>query len=475
MRNRIEKTTIFLLYTIMFSFPVFHGCKVIDTSGSPFQVDTLKTDKAVLATGEMARINCSVKSISGTGTPDSVSLTCTRGYFLDLSDTSSLGSDISLAVDSGGSSVQTVLVNPFTVEEETVWVEAGIQSNYKRIPIIFIAGDYSGVEQPCALSLSNVDYNTIGVKGSGGNEVSTITFSVTGSMGMPVDDGIEVDFTASGPGGAPSDTLLIASAGTAGGTVTTAVRSGSKSGTMLISAQIRGTSIMSTAVPIVIEGGLPHAGYQSIGSDALNIPGAAVIGSGAQIKVFFYDRYHNPVRTGTAVYFTANTGGITGSAFLNAAGTATVSFVSGSAVPDNRMALIIASTYDDSSKILADSCQVLLSGPTNIHVFKSDSTVLPDTLQIPNGGLTTLLVMICDDAGYPLSSGTTIQVTASAGTVIGQSSVTLEDTIDKEKTKYAVQWADDDPTTTEQQTGYLNISVSSRNGNQTAGLWAVLY
>ncbi|CUS77712.1 hypothetical protein JGI16_10072 [Candidatus Kryptonium thompsonii] len=162
--------------------------------------------------------------------------------------------------------------------------------------------------EPASIVLVSQSSKNIGVKGSGSVETAQMVFEVQDSSGKPVDlaHSVEVNFKiGSGPGG--GEFVYPPKARTdSKGRVTVNIVSGTKAGVVQIVAEsFIGTKVIrSLPVVIVIHGGLPDSAHFSIAPEKLNFPGYNIFGLTNKITAYVGDKYGNPVKPGTAVYFT---------------------------------------------------------------------------------------------------------------------------------------------------------------------------
>ncbi len=85
-------------------------------------------------------------------------------------------------------------------------------------------------------------------------------------------------------------------------------------------ATLDGRTIRSLPVSVAIHGGLPDQPHFSVGPEKFNFPGLTRYGLIDEVSVIVGDKYANPVRPGTAVYFTSSHGVIEGSVLTNGTG-----------------------------------------------------------------------------------------------------------------------------------------------------------
>lgn len=264
-----------------------------------------------------------------------------------------------------------------------------------------------------ALSVSPA---SLGVRGSGRQETAVITFEVRDAAGLPVSDGEEVVFAVA-PAGAGA--LSVARATTVGGRVSVTLKSDTLAAPVRITATARG---ITGAASVPILGGPPDRAHFSLAAEKLNVPGGVIAGLTDRITAFVFDRFSNPVPTGTSVSFSTTAGGIEGSAMTDAQGRASVNLITAEPLPQDGFAVVTARSVGRGDSLISAAIRVLFSGPTQVGV--QPATLTADTLQ----GFT---VSVRDPNGNPLSGGSRIRVTAQNGTVLGDVDVTLPDAQEK--------------------------------------------
>jgi hypothetical protein len=161
--------------------------------------------------------------------------------------------------------------------------------------------------------------STIGLKGTGLNETSTVVFKVVDSTGGPR-PGVAVNFALSTTVGGITLSPTPATSGS-DGTVQTVVSSGTAHTTVTVTASIASPALSTQSGILAVSTGLPASKAFSIATtgcpnvEAFNIDGIVV-----PIVVRLSDRYQNPAPDGTAVAFTTN-GGQVGANCTTAGGT----------------------------------------------------------------------------------------------------------------------------------------------------------
>jgi hypothetical protein len=314
---------------------------------------------------------------------------------------------------------------------------------------------------------------SIGVKGSGSVETAQMVFEVQDSSGKPVDlaHSVEVSFRiGSGPGG--GEFIYPPKARTdAKGRVTANIVSGTKAGVVQIVAEsnVGSKTIRSLPVVIVIHGGLPDSAHFSIAPEKLNFPGYNVFGLRNKITAYVGDKYGNPVKPGTAVYFTTTGGIIEGSALTNEQGQGSVNLISAEPRPVHPVlgpgyAIITATTADENQRTIKAETIVLFSGIPQI-------TVEPTTFDIPNLGSQVFNYIVSDQNGNPLAGGTTIRVTIDGKDIraLGDLDITIPDTRDRSWTRFSFAIQDTTSDTVERPV-LIRISASGPNGSATVNI-----
>jgi hypothetical protein len=280
---------------------------------------------------------------------------------------------------------------------------------------------------PVSVFLSSISATTIGVKESGSEEISRIVFAVHDSAGRPIDleHSVTVSFRlGSGPGG--GEFLSPYSAPTnSSGQATVNLTSGIKAGAVQVIAEIDLGSEMISSLPvgITIHGGLPDYDHFSIAPVLLNFPGYNIFGLKDQIVAFVGDKYANPVRPGTSVYFTTTGGIIVGSTLTDEQGIGSVDLISAEPRPFHEtlgagFATVTASTVDENSQQISRETIVLFSGVPQI-------SVTPTSINIPNLGSQSFSYYVGDQNGNPLASETSIRVLVDGDNVEAQGDLTF--------------------------------------------------
>ncbi|NND71409.1 MAG: hypothetical protein HKN43_07505 [Rhodothermales bacterium] len=281
--------------------------------------------------------------------------------------------------------------------------------------------------QASNILLSSQSSSAIGVTESGSEEVAQIRFQVTDSTGTPItlSNAIDISFAiGAGPGGGeflfPSsvrtDNAGFAEVNLSAGTTAGVVQ-------VVASASVNGNVIRSLPVAMSIHGGLPDAGHFTLGPEKFNFPGLLAFSIENGISVLAGDKWFNPVRPGTAVYFTSTHGVIEGSTLTDAQGQGSVNLLSGNPIPPDGVSVITAITADENQQEVSAQTPVLWTGSPIITLTQTSSSSTPF--------LRTYDFTVNDRNGNPLAEGTSIGVSVAGEKVIATGNVAtrLSDTI----------------------------------------------
>jgi hypothetical protein len=182
-----------------------------------------------------------------------------------------------------------------------------------------------------SIQFTSASSTTIGLKGTGLNETSTLIYTVTDSTGAPK-SGVTVSFspdTVVGGLSVSPASQVSASNGTvqtvvSSGTVHTVVRIAANIAAIAATATTAASPALSTeSSQLTISTGLPASAgfsiavgkpsYSSAVAACPNVESYGMDGVIVPVTVFLSDRYNNPVPDGTAVAFYTNGGHIDGS------------------------------------------------------------------------------------------------------------------------------------------------------------------
>lgn len=272
--------------------------------------------------------------------------------------------------------------------------------------------------------LVNQTATSIGVRESGSEEQATLTFQLADSLGRPVvlDKSVDVNFRfGAQPGGGEFISPALAQTDN-NGVASMTISSGTRAGIVQIVAEanVGGNIIRSQPVAVTVHGGLPDQAHFSLGPTVRNFPGLLIFGLSNSMNVIVGDKYSNPVRQGTAVYFSSTHGVIGGSTLTDDAGVGSVNLLAANPLPADGIAHISARTADDQQNEVVATTPVVFSGAPVM-------SVTPSTARVNQ----VYTVTMTDVNGNPLAPGTTFSVGA-VGTAIqigGTTSASLDDTI----------------------------------------------
>lgn len=292
-------------------------------------------------------------------------------------------------------------------------------------------------EGPAAIILQGISEQAIFIKETGDNISTAFTFQVVDSAGraLNANGAVDVNFEIlSGPGG---DEEIIPNQATtnSNGQATTSLFSGNVAGPVKVQASIErsdlGVTIKSTPVLVAIHGGFPDAEHFSLTPATVNFEGYNINNVRNQITAIVGDKFSNPVKPGTVVYFETTGGIIQGSGQTDADGIVTVELISNDPRPDDPIpnsggrpgyATITARTVGEDNNELVKTTNVLFSG------VPQEPTITPSTFAIPPNGGENFTYTVTDQNGNPLPPGTQFTVEVGEGLdATGDADFTLGD------------------------------------------------
>ncbi len=267
------------------------------------------------------------------------------------------------------------------------------------------------------------DTPSIGVRESGSDEVASLVFQVTDSLGKPVtiDRKVTVSFSfGEAPGGGEFIFPEVAETNN-NGEVEVNISAGTRAGVAQIIAQatVNEVTIRSLPVAIAIHGGLPDQTHFTLGPATFNFPGLRAFNLTNRISVLVGDKYSNPVRPGTSVSFKTDFGLVEGSTTTNEQGSGSVNLISGNPLPPDGVVNVTATTADENQDPVSSITPVLMTGGPVIQVEPGVASI---------GTVYTLDVT--DWNGNPLTENTSISVKAEGNRVeaVGNTSVRMDET-----------------------------------------------
>ncbi|MFQ5664877.1 MAG: Ig-like domain-containing protein [Candidatus Binatia bacterium] len=222
----------------------------------------------------------------------------------------------------------------------------GLQITNISVPIVSAGGGTptpGTTAEPAAIRFVGAQPATIGVRGSGLPEQSTLTFEVTDSVGTPL-PGIALNFSLAKIADetiAPNQAVTDES-----GRAQVTLTSGARALSAQVTAQVVTPTInlVTRSTPVSILGGPPSQPNFSLAHEFNNISGRVTFGLEDQITAFVADRFGNPVPPGTAVTFTTQGGAIANPATTNALGQATATLILQEPIAANGIVASLATT-----------------------------------------------------------------------------------------------------------------------------------
>jgi adhesin/invasin len=313
-----------------------------------------------------------------------------------------LGIVSSQATTAGGNGQATA-----TFTAGTVAGRATVTATSGTVPGSIVITITAGPAKNLVLHL--ISNTSIGVRGSGTNETSNLTFEARDSNGNLVQDpvpgnptsGTAVSFTLENGGLGGGESLSPLRATAVNGQVTTSLQSGTKAGTVKMVAFIDANGnglpdaqeIVSQAISVTITGGPPWGENLSVAVLPLNIAGLVTFGLKDTITTFLSDRFSNPVPDGTAVSFFSDFAGITGAAVSTStngttAATATATLTSQGPVPTDGFVTVTPSTLSGSeARVLSlavhpANANVIYAGTDGGGVFRTTNGLNTNATQV---------------------------------------------------------------------------------------------
>ncbi len=312
----------------------------------------------------------------------------------------------------------------FTYSSVNVLALAGRKIEAPTMRIKQTVGDKPVSGRATNIMLLKQSAQAIGVKESGSEEVARLTFQVADSAGRPVilDKSAQVRFSlGERPGG--GEFIFPAQGQTdANGQIDVNLSAGTRAGVVQVVAEatVDGRTLRSLPVSVAVHGGLPDQAHFSLGPARYNFQGLRLFGAENAVSVVVGDKYGNPVKPNTAVYFTTTHGVIEGSALTSEQGRGTVQLISANPLPPNGIGIVTATTADDQQRQVVQKIPVVFSGAPILRLQ-------PGAAQLGQGYVLT----VSDENGNPLVEGSSITVSVEGTKVkaTGHTSVRLDDTV----------------------------------------------
>ncbi|MFA6457090.1 MAG: Ig-like domain-containing protein, partial [Bacteroidota bacterium] len=299
---------------------------------------------------------------------------------------------------------------------------------------------------PASIALLTASTNDISIAGVGGTENATLTFEVRDSVGAPItlDNRATVHYSTNffpntfTVGGTYPVILPMIDSTDENGKTRVSITSGTQAGVLQLEALINLTNpvrtIKSQPVIISVNSGFADQGHFTIAPTRYNFPGLQKAFLSTDITVQVGDKYSNPVKEGTSVYFNSANGIIqTQKGLTDKNGFVTMTLFSGNPYPltpnlasglTDGFSRVYARTIGKDSAFVTDSVDILWSG---IPIITKTDAI--NTFTIANGGSEgPFSFTVQDYLGHPMSQGVTISVEASGLSIDGDANVIMPDT-----------------------------------------------
>lgn len=321
------------------------------------------------------------------------------------------------------------------------------------------------------IELVNLESQSIRISETGGAGNSAFTFIVLDSTGRAINSNNAVDVRfriTEGPDGGETITPAVVQSN-ANGEVTSNIFAGTVAGNLKIEALIErpevGLTIRSKPILLTIHGGFPDLAHFSIASEIYNFEAYSINGNRNEITVIVGDKYSNPVKEGTPVYFNSTHGVIQGSGVTDADGQVTVDLISGDPRPpaNNAISTIRAHTFDEDDNEITRDIPILFSGPPASNKIN----VSPSTFDIGPGGSQTFTMTVTDINNNPLPYNTRITVSPSDGmTIDGETDISVPNTLSPGPgvTQFTFTAQDSDDESNDEQQVSILIEVETPAG-----------
>lgn len=194
--------------------------------------------------------------------------------------------------------------------------------------------------------------DSIGLKGSGGNETSVVRFRVVDGNGAPIEN-TPVSFTMSTTAGGLSMSPVTALSDSEG-YVSTTIQSGTVSTDVNVTATVTGSTISTSSLVLKVSTGVPVQRSASLSATKFNPRGWDRDGEEVTITMRMADDFGNPVVDGTAVTFWTE-GGAIGPNCTTKGGTCSVVWKSQEERPFNGRVTVLAFTSGNESFVDANT------------------------------------------------------------------------------------------------------------------------
>jgi hypothetical protein len=456
----MKSLKIFILLTAVFTL-TWYGCKDKSSISESGEANTSNGTSKVILKGQVlnAKTNAALDSVTIQAVGDGVNYVT----YTDAEGKYKFEFDVTKNV----SVTITAFKSQYLPDSTTVTAVMGTTVNVSTISLSPVSVISSQSGSAASIFLVSAAPTNINVIGSGGIEKTTLNFQVLDSLGNHINimHADTVFFKLASPLGGE---FLYPNLGITddSGMVKATLTSGTKAGVVQVYAEMhtKAGKIMSKPVCITIHSGLPDLAHFSVGPAYFNFPGLDLIGNKLAISVLVGDKYANPVKSNTAVYFTTTGGVIEGSLLTDAQGLGTVTLISGEPEPIHPVygpgfATITASTADENLQQISKSTIVLFSGAPII-------TCNPLSFNIPNGGVQNFSFTVSDRNGNPIAKDNKITVSLQGenADLQGDIDITMPDTQSKMWTQYNFLVSDKVDTVNVAKPLTIKIKAEGSNG-----------
>jgi hypothetical protein len=269
----------------------------------------------------------------------------------------------------------------------------------------------------------------------------------------------------------------------ANGQVTTTFHTSTKSGTFVVSAQVKNSApVIKASTDVTVIGGFPNPNKFTMQwavtppDTLLNLPGLVVTGSLANVNILALDQYSNPAKP-SVIQFDETSGGSVGAVTTDADGRASAALSGGKPYP-NEVSLggfgfgyLKARTLSENGVFLRDSLKFLFTGAPSI-------TSSLDTIVLNDGDQKDLTYIVTDVYGKALAGGNNVAVTVegyAAGGITLEGTTSVSTPVNKIiPTQYDLRVKDNEPNGGISGSFRIIISVNGPSGSATRTIVGVL-
>ncbi|MCX6136749.1 MAG: hypothetical protein NTV54_04545 [Ignavibacteriales bacterium] len=332
-----------------------------------------------------------------------------------------------------------------------------------------------------SIALISISNREVSVRGVGGTESSAIVFEGRDSLGNPVDFSHQAPValmvrgdtagTRISPNPAMTDPVT--------GRIIANFSPGTTAGVVQVFATARGGAVTSAPVPISINGGFADQAHFTIYNPPLNISSAGIQFAQLDFTVVVGDKWSNPVKPGTIVYFSASGGVISGSAATGSDGRAKAIWQNVNPFPANGFLWIKARTIGESGQFVTDSVKIMYTGAPIVSFISPN--VVNGALSLLDGAYADINYIVADLFGHPIALGNKILVSLSGPAakeleLTGNTSIDMPETIDTiAGTHYTFRVGDRSAGSGQGGAFTIKLSVDGWNGHMEKSISGTLY